>query len=354
MQATKITRFVAVIIYGMASLLLNGCARRAVSGYFVADTAANQVVMIHIVEAPRGYLSGALVLTSLDPSGSQLGVLNYDTSGSIAGNNVSLKVTGGLATIGGWLNGGNILVGSLSGDRLTLSKGSETWGFERVTDAAYQNRVEQLKGLQAKVVQNRDAYQNLSEAGAYANQVNSALQQYLAWGRERIDRQAKVSEWYDKQIRSYSECVARIRQLAATRIPSWHWQECALSIENDSYNRDQMLSSTQGLEAEEQDRFSSLNKMIEQGRTMFALALERLHAACPGAAKPELCESLWTQMNARAPDYLIVSDDVAALRSLAPRVKQVVHADFVTATSGNAKLVDLAKQARQILQGAQD
>ncbi|MDE2307284.1 MAG: hypothetical protein KGJ97_03205 [Xanthomonadaceae bacterium] len=59
-------------------------------------------------------------------------------------------------------------------------------------------------------------------------------------------------------------------------------------------------------------------------------------------------------MNAGSPHYLIVSGDVNAFRSLAPRVKQAVQADLANATGGNAKLDDLAKQAQQILQGAQN
>lgn len=354
MQVTKMTRLIVAIIWVLVLLLLNACTRRAVNGYFVADTTANQVMMIHIVEAPRGHLSGALVLSTLAPSGSQLDVSNYGTTGSIAGNNVSLTITGGLATIEGWLGGGNNLVGSLSGDRLTLSKGGETWGFERMTEAAYQSRIGKLASLQAIVVQDREASQGMKEAVAYAKQVSLALQQYLAWGKERIDRQASVSEWYTKRIRSYSECIVRIRPLAEARVPSWRWQGCVLSIETDSYDREQMLSSAQEMVTQEQGRFASLNKMIEQRRTTFAAALQRLHAICPDSAKPKLCESLWEQMNAGAPHYLIVSGDVDAFRSLAPHVKQAVQADLANATGGNAKLNDLAKQAQQILQGAQN
>jgi hypothetical protein len=354
MRVRKVTYLIATIIFALITAILVGCSKRPTSGYFVANAAANQVLMIHIVEAPAERLSGAIVLTSINPAGSQLDVSNYSVAGSLTEGNVSLTITGGIATIGGWLSGGNILVGALRDNRLTLSKGGKTWRFDKVTEAAYRGRIEALVHLQEKVMQGRDASKNMKEAGAYAEQVNSSLQQYLAWGKERVDRRTNVGIWYAGRIKSYSACVARIRPLAEASVSSWRWQECVLSIENDGYDREQMLSSIQKSVALEQDHFTNINKMIEQGRVRSSAALRQLHEACPSAEDPELCESSWKQLSAEAPDYSMVSRDISAFHTLAPQLKQVLQSNLASATSGNAKLDDLAKQAQRIYQNAQD
>ena len=46
--------------------------------------------MAHIVEAPRGHLSGAIVVTTIDTAGTALNVSSYNVSGSIASQNVSV------------------------------------------------------------------------------------------------------------------------------------------------------------------------------------------------------------------------------------------------------------------------
>jgi len=114
----------ATLVLVCSTLLLGGCTRRLVNGYYVSRGSANQVVMAHIVEAPRGHLSGAIVVTTIDPTGSVPSVSSYYFAGSIARQNVSLKITGVLATIAGWFGSDNVLVGNLKGDRLTLSRGS--------------------------------------------------------------------------------------------------------------------------------------------------------------------------------------------------------------------------------------
>ena len=182
-----VVRPIACLLAG--ALLLGGCGRRPVAGYYVSSSGTKQVVMAHLVEAPRGHLSGAVVATSIDPAGTSLNVSSYNVEGSIAGQNVSLNVTGAMATIAGWFGDGNILVGSLKNVRLTLSRGSQTFVFDRMSQADYQARIQTLQRLQSNFVAMRATAQGLKQATAYAQQVDTALQQYLSWGRARIASQ---------------------------------------------------------------------------------------------------------------------------------------------------------------------
>lgn len=334
-----------------AALLLGGCAGRPVNGYFVSSSGTNQIVMVHIVEAPRGHLSGAIVVTTIDPAGTTPNISNYNVVGSIAGQNVSLKITGALATIAGWLGDDNILVGSLGGGRLTLSKGSQTFAFDRMPEADYQARVQTLQRLQSNIAADRDAAQGLKQAGVYAQQVNAALQQYQSWGQARIANQGKARAWWAGRIKAYSACLARIKPLAEAKVPSWQWQSCVLDIENDAYDRGQALKAVQELVTQGANQLTRLNTMIDQGQAKIEEAGQRLHAVCPSTPHPKRCDALWKEWEAQGPD-MIAPGSVAAFRALAPQVGQALQTDVDTAMAGNAKLDAIAAQVQKIYQGA--
>jgi hypothetical protein len=353
MEAARYWVTVACLL--AVALLLGGCARRSVNGYFVSSSGTNQIVMAHLVEAPRGHLSGAIVVTALAPSGTTLSVSNYNVVGSIAGQNVSLKITGALATIAGWFGDDNILVGSLNGGRLTLSKGSQTFTLDRMAEADYQARVQTLQRLQSKIAAERDAVQGLKQAGVYAQQVNAALQQYQSWGLARIANQGKVRAWWAGRIKSYSACLARIEPLAEAKVPSWRWQSCVLDIENDAYNRRQSLKLAQETLTQGANQLTRLNTMIEQGRAKIEEAVRRLHMACPISSRPEHCNALWKKLKVEIHGPgLFAPSSVAAFRALAPQVGQALQTDVDTAMAGNAKLAVIAAQVQQIYQEAQN
>lgn len=334
-----------------AALLLGGCAGRPVNGYFVSSSGTNQIVMAHIVEAPRGHLSGAIVMTTIDPAGTTPNVSNYNVVGSITGQNVSLKITGALATIAGWFGDDNILVGSLKGDRLTLSKGSQTFALDRMSEADYQTRVQTLQRFQSNIAAGRDAAQGLKQAGVYAQQVNTALQQYQSWGQARIANQGKVRAWWAGRTKAYSACLARIEPLAEAKVPSWRWQGCVLDVENDAYDRGQALKTVQELAAQGAKQLTQLNTMIEQGQAKIGEAGQRLHAVCPSTPHPKRCNAIWKEWQAQGP-RMIAPSSVAAFRALAPQVGQALQTDVDTAMAGNAKLDAIAAQVQQIYQGA--
>ncbi len=330
-----------------AALLLGGCAGRPVNGYFVSSSGTNQIVMAHVVEAPRGHLSGAIVVTTIDPTGTTPDVSNYNVVGSITGQNVSLKVTGALATIAGWFGDDNILVGGLEGDRLTLSKGSQTFVLDRMSEADYQARVQTLRRLQSNIAAGRDVAQRLKQAIVYAQQVNAALQQYQSWGQARIANQGKVRAWWAGRIKAYSACLARIEPLAEAKVPSWRWEGWAQDVGNDAYDRWQALKATQDLAARGAEQLTRLNTMIDQGRVKIQEAGQRLHAVCPSTPHPKRCNASWMEWRAQGP-LMISPGSVAMFRSLAPQVGQALQTDVDTAMAGNARLKAIAAQVQQI------
>ena len=349
MEAARYWVTVACLL--AAALLLGGCAGRPVNGYFVSSSGSNQIVMANIVEAPRGRLSGAIVVTTIDPAGTTPNVSNYNVVGSIAGQNVSLKITGALATIAGWFGDDNILVGSLEGGRLTLSKGSQTFTLDRMSEADYQDRVQALQHLQTYIADDRAAAQGIEQAGVYAQQVNAALQQYQSWGQARIANQGKVRAWWAGRTKAYSACLARIEPLAEAKVPSWRWQSCVLDIENDAYDRGQALKATQRLAAQGAKQLTRLNTMIDQGQAKIEEAGLRLHAVCHGTPHPKHCNEIWKGWKLQR-SGMIAPSSVAAFRALAPQVGQALQTDVDTAMAGNAKLVAIAAQVQQIYQKA--
>lgn len=352
MEAARYWTTVRIACLLAAALLLGGCAGRPVNGYFVSSSGTNQIVMAHIVEAPRGHLSGAIVVTTLAPSGSKPDVSDYNIAGSIADQNVSLKITGALATIAGWFGDDNILVGSLKGGRLTLSKGSQTFAFDRMSEADYQDRIQALQHLQSNIAADRDAAQGLKQAGVYAQQVNAALQQYQSWGQARIANQGKVRAWWAGRIKAYSACLARIEPLAESKVPSWRWQSCVLDVENDAYDRGQALKVTQEFAAQGANQLTRLNTMIDHGQAKIEEAGLHLHAVCPSTPHPKRCNAIWKEWKAQGPG-MIAPSSVAAFHALAPHVGQALQTDVDTAMAGNAKLAAIAAQVQLIYQKAQ-
>ncbi|MHB1765432.1 MAG: hypothetical protein ACYCS1_07860 [Gammaproteobacteria bacterium] len=317
----------------------------------MSSRGTNQIVMAHIVEAPRGHLSGAIVVTTIDPAGTTPNVSNYNIVGSIAGQNVSLKITGALATIAGWFGDDDILVGSLEGGRLTLSKGSQTFTFDRMSEADYQNRVQALQHLQSNIAADRDAGQELKQAAVYALQVNAVLQQYQSWGQARIANLGKVRAWWAGRIKAYSACLARIEPLAEAKVPSWRWQSCVLDIQNDAYDRGQALNEIQKLATQGAEQLTRLNTMIDQGQAKIEEAGLRLHALCHSATHPKRCNAVWKEWKAQG-SGMIAPSSVAAFRALAPKVGQALQTDVDTAMAGNAKLAVIAAQIQQVYKKA--
>jgi len=321
--------------------LLVGCGRRVVNGYYVSRGSADQVVMAQIVEAPRGHLSGAIVVTTVDVTGTTPTVSSHGVHGSISSQNVSLSTTG-------WFGLGTILVGSLADDRLTLSVGgNQAFTLDRMSESHYQRRIQALQRLQSNIVATRAAAQGLQEATAYAKQLVAALQQYQTWGRQRTANQSAVRTWWDGKIKYYTTCLATISPLAAAGVPKWKWQACAINVMNDVYYRNQMLSRVHQLEHEAATKSANLRHGVSTEPAKAQAAAQALHRVCPRAQNPKACDVLWQRWTAQEP-AMVLTADVVAFNALVPQVDQAVNNDVDVAKTDDAKLDGIAAKIGKI------
>ncbi len=321
--------------------LLVGCGRRVVNGYYVSRDSTDQVVMAHIVEAPRGHLSGAIVVTTVDVTGTTPTVSSHDIHGSITGQNVSLSTTG-------WFGHGTMLVGSLAGDRLTLSLGgNQAFALHRMSESGYQGRIRALQRLQSNIVATRAAVQGLQEATVYAKQLVAALQQYQTWGRQRIAHQSAVRAWWDAKMKYYATCLATISPLAAAGVAEWKWQGCAINVLNDVYYRNQMLATVRQLEHEAAMQSANLRHGISAEPAKALAAAQALHSVCPRAQNPEACDVMWQRWTVQEPT-MVPAADVVAFNALVPQVDQAVNNDVGISKTDDAKLDGIAAQIGKI------
>lgn len=330
----------------LASTLLTlcGCSSGPVNGYFVSRGLPHAVIMAHLVESPAGVLSGTLEATAVDPNGSTATVRSYNVQGTITGSNVSLRITGALATIAGWFGDAPVLVGTLEGGRLTLSHGADSTILWGASQAAYLADVKSLEHEQAAIDRFNDAVQGVKAAEAYSREVDAALDQYHAWGKARLSRVATAKAWWTGRIRGYSRCVDRIKPLAERGVPSWRWQQCVLAINTDSFNRDQSLQQTLALGKENADGVSRLEQAIAKAREQNSAAGARLKAVCEGASAQPRCPTLLQEWSTEEPN-LVDPAKVAAFQALEPQVTAAVSADVSSATQGHATLASLAAEA---------
>jgi hypothetical protein len=330
-----------------ALLALWGCSSGPVNGYFVSRGLPHAVLMAHLVESPPGVLNGTLEATAVNQNGSTATVHDYNLQGTITGSNVSLRITGALATIAGWFGDAPVLVGTLEGGRLTLSHGTDTTTLWSSSQGAYLADVKGVDQEQAAIDRFNDAVQGVKAAEAYSQRVNAALDQYHAWGEVRLTRVATVKAWWTGRIRGYTRCVDRIKPLAERGVPSWRWQQCVLAIDTDSFDRDQSLKQTLALRKENADGVSRLERAIAKARDRNSAAAAQLRTVCAGASAQPQCSTLLQKWSTEEPD-LVDPAKVAAFQALEPQVTSAVSADVSAATQGHATLVSLAAEADQL------
>ena len=308
--------------------------------------------MIHVVEAPPGHLTGSMVVTALNRDGATE-TKNYSVSGSIDRSKVSLRLGGGLVGLARLFGTDTVLVRSLRGTALTLSVGSSTAVFHEVSDAAYQQDLARLNvvgGHIALVRQSTRALQKTVQAGQH---ISASLHQYMTWGHTRISRVPDVRAWYANRIRHYRMCLNYIRPLAAANVPEWRWQECALSVATDKYDRDQEIANLRDLQNQNRQGVARLDARISRARVQFAHATELLRSSCPyrGTVSGK-CLSAVKKLQAMTPYGFINRATLSEFRGLVPKVKGALDEDIRTGSVGEARLSNIAREVAQIYQSA--
>jgi hypothetical protein len=274
----------------------------------------------------------------------------YSVSGSINGSNVSLQIKNGMA---GLLGMSTILVGSLRGQSLTLSKGNSTLEFHKVSDRIYQEDLAGLNTTGQHVALVQRSTKAMQEVVSFDQGVDRDLQHYLVWGQTRISRVPGVRDWYTNRINHYTACLNHIRPLAAAHVPVWQWQECALGIETDKYYRDQQVANVKDLQEQDQQGVRHLYMKLGSAKTQFASAIDMLRASCPyRLADTKKCYALVRQSQAMGSYGFINKGLLSEFQTVAQKVTDAINEDVATSSAGHAKLSGIAQQVSSIYRGA--
>jgi hypothetical protein len=328
-----------------------GCAHSMLAGIFVNRDNRVEVDMLRLVESPRGHLSGSLVVSSLDANGSRKEVAVHDVTGTMSGANVSLQLEGGLAGLAEFLGASTNLVGNLKGRTLTLSAGNQTEVFREVAQKEYGDALANLDkvGQQASMV--RHAAGALQEAKSGGEQLNADLKSYIGWGQQRIDHVRMVRQWYADRIEAYTKCLRTISPLAASGVPSWRWQDCVLTIQNDGYHRDQEAQSIRDFQRQNHDAIAGIDARINATQRHFSNVLDAVRSACPYAKDVEACEKE-LQKDSLPPDGFLDSQLIASYKSIVPQVSAAIIVDTQTVASGQSSLSSIAQQVDKVYRSA--
>ncbi len=319
---------------------------------FVEHDSPGEVDMLHLVESPPGHLSGSLVISSLNSDGSRKKDAVYDVAGSISGSNVSLQLQGGIVTLGRWLGVPSNLVGSLSGGVLTLSLGNDTTRFQEMSEKRYEAELANLDKAGRHVAMVEQANSALREVESNDRQLNADLEKYIAWGQQRVNHVSDVRQWYADRITRYTKCLQAIRPLAAQGIPSWRWQDCVLTVENDEYYRDQETQSIRDLQGQNHDTITGLDARINAAQQQFPKVLDEVKSACPYAKDVDACEKELQKLNSLPPDGFLDSHLVTSYRSIVPQVNAAIAADMQVATTGQSSLLSIAQEVEKVYRSA--
>lgn len=353
-QETRLPRRVgAALLLGAVALAcvlaLSGFGswfgRPLVNGYYVSRGSNTSVVMAHLVEAPRGRLSGALVATTVDQGASSLQVRRVTVQGSIAGTNITLKTPGLFGAFS------TLYIGTLDGGRLSLSRqGHSAFTLYRASARTYQARLSALGSLQAHLDTLREAQHLLKNAMGYVKQLRFAIEQYLPWGRARIARQANVRTYWQRKAKYYNTCLATIRPLAAEGVPVWRWQGCAITVSNDAYFREQAVAAITSLQRTAREKRAAIDRMLTEAPVRMKTALNTMIDACRYTAHPRSCATACLRAER---DSLVPPALLSAYRALLPRVAEAVRNDAQTAETSDARLKAVAAEITRIYRSPQ-
>lgn len=320
--------------------------RPLVNGYYVSRGSAASIIMVRLVEAPRGHVNGALVVTTANQVSAAPDVSRHTLQGSIAGGNVTLKTPG----LFGLLSA--VYVGTLDGDRLTLSlEGHSPFTLYLTSATDYQDRLAALNQVQANVNSLRNARHLIRDTTAYLKRLNASIAQYVTWGRTRVAHQNGVRLWWAKKVKYYDACLAKIRPLAAAGVPEWRWNQCAMTVRNDAWNREQEVSLIKRDQHINAVQSAAIQHMLIEAPIKVRTTAHAMHSACPYSSSPKTCEKDWDHWHAAASSIssLVPAARLADFHTLLPQVQKALRNDAEITATVNARLQLVATQVVNIL-----
>jgi hypothetical protein len=343
---------VVALTASLAVAASSGCSRSMLAAIFVEHDKAEEVDMLRLVESPAGHISGSLVVSSLNSDGSRKKDAIYDVSGTLTGPNVSLQVNSGVATLAQLFGTPTNLVGTLSGGTLTLSVGNNTLRLREMSQREYAATLAKLDTVGKHIAMLEEAQKAVQEVTSNGQQLNTDMRGYIRWGQERIDHTPVLRQWYAQRISQYTKCLQTIRPLAAAGTPAWRWQDCAISIENDKYGRDQMVESVRNLQSQNQQSVDRLNARISAAQDQFPKAVDALNSACSYAKDVGACAENVRKLNSLLPNGFLDKKLIADFKDIILRVNAAIISDEHTSDDGENRLSSLAQDADRVYRSA--
>ncbi len=319
-----------------------------ISSLFVAYTGGTEVDMLNLVEAPAGHLSGALIVSTFNQEGTRNKDIVRNMTGSIYQDGVSLQIDMGV------LEHPQNVVGKLHGNTLSLTFGNNTVAFHQMSQQEYMAVLATLDHSaenQKLLVTARKAVVDLDNE--FDNLVKD-LQRFVEWGNARVAHVHDVQEWYSNRLVKYQKCSDKIQPLAARHVPSWQWQDCVLTLDNDKYNRDQEGAAITDNQVKERTWEQRLNERIAKFPQRITEVSIVSRSTCALAKDKEICLQQvenWRKSNVIRFELAKPFDDY---RSILPKVHKALDDDIKISIDGEQKLSAIAREVDGLYKSASD
>lgn len=338
------------ICFSLSICLVASCARAGVSGVYVADHQST-LLMVHLVQSPPGHLTGTLVLSNLNRQGLRQPDSVDTIKGSITHGNISLKINGQILIKGFGQSG--YLVGTLNGRTLNLSAGTRVLVFHHESEREYQAQLTALDTRGEQIHKVSDAYRTYKLLKDKSEKANQAMRDYIAWTQKRIDRTQNLKHWYLARIAAYKKCLKTIQPLAARGVPSWHWQHCVISIQNDAFYRQQTAAGVQALVSHDKRARQQIGQSIADIESGTAALLNQTDSICAYSKSPSKCHVNIRKLRQEGPNAALNPTLLHSYHASIPKARTALANDEHTIRSLGEKLNALAKKASSLLDNSE-
>lgn len=331
----------ALLIAGMPV----ACSKHTITGMYIAQS-SNEVDLLDIAEAPVGHLSGSLTISTIDKDGNRKKDVDLNVSGSLYQGNVSLQIgDSGIFTKS--MNA----VGTYSGDTLSLSLVGSQQLFTRTTSEKYAAALTTLNNIGYKQQKMKDTMKSIKDYGVYLTSLDSDLQTFVSWANLRIEHEHNARKWYANRTVLYQKCVNTVRSLALRHVPSWRWQSCVLSINNDSYNRQQVADQASQIQSEAAEEEEALDAKIANIQNDIISNESNWNQSCPQTSSEATCKAAVQEFENELPSYSL-NAHIEAYKDILPPLSTAIDEDMQAEADGENKLSTLKNEANSILRSA--
>gem|GEM_PF-5018930 len=302
--------------------------------------------MLNLVEAPEGHLAGTITLSSLDSDGKRNKDAVRNVSGSIYQDNISLQIVGRL------FEGQANVVGKVDRNDMSLMLGNQASAFRKMSQQEYSAVLAALD----KVGQDEQKNVAADKAGkaleADIASLNTDLAAYVKWGSERIEHVSDVRKWYSERILGYQKCLDKITPLAQQGVPRWKWQECAIDVQNDQFNREQQSKGIDDVNEQESSAEKKLHERIAGVPKQIGTVKQLWISACVLKDKAEACNGVADKWSLDQNAKFAHGKPIIDYNTTVPKVRDALAQDEAVKADGDRKLTALSEQISKIFDAA--